>query len=61
MADFDHVAHHNNDAQSHLFVLKQMDAVIGQVWTGISKSAQADETALVLISDHGFNTDEKSL
>ena len=59
MGDFDHVAHHNNDAQSHLFVLKQMDAVIGQVWTGISRSAQADETALVLVSDHGFNTDEK--
>lgn len=59
MADFDHVAHHNNDSQSHLFVLKQMDAVIGQVWTKIQKSPMADDTALVLISDHGFNTDEK--
>ena len=59
LADFDHVAHHNNDTQSHLFVLKQMDAVIGQVWTTIQKSPLADETALVLVSDHGFNTDEK--
>src|SRR5215203_6861759 len=59
LADFDHVAHHNNDTQSHLFVLKQMDAVIGQVWTAIQKSALADETALVLVSDHGFNTDER--
>ncbi|HKG96697.1 MAG TPA: alkaline phosphatase family protein [Pyrinomonadaceae bacterium] len=59
MPDFDHVAHHNNDMQSHLFVLKQMDAVIGQVWTSIQKSPLADETALVLVSDHGFNTDEK--
>ena len=59
MPDFDHVAHHNNDTQSHLFVLKQMDAVIGQVWTTIQKSPMADETALVLVSDHGFNTDER--
>jgi Type I phosphodiesterase / nucleotide pyrophosphatase len=59
MPDFDHVAHHNNDAQSHTFVLKQMDAVIGQVWTAIQKSPLADETALVLVSDHGFNTDER--
>ena len=57
--DFDHVAHHNNDTQSHLFVLKRMDAVIGQVWTAIQRSPLADETALVLISDHGVNTDEK--
>jgi hypothetical protein len=59
MPDFDHVAHHNNDTQSHLFVLKQMDAVIGQVWTTIQKSPLAEETALVLVSDHGFNTDER--
>jgi len=59
MEDFDHVAHHNNDEQSHLFVLQRMDAVIGQVWTAIQKSSLADDTALVLISDHGINTDEK--
>ena len=59
MEDFDHVAHHNNDEQSHLFVLKRMDAVIGQVWTAIQKSPLADQTALVLISDHGTNSDEK--
>jgi len=59
LADFDHVAHHNNDTQSQLFVLKQMDSVIGQVWTTIQKSPLADETALVVVSDHGFNTDER--
>jgi len=59
MEDFDHVAHHNNDMQSHLFVLKRMDAVIGLVWTAIQKSSLADETAMVLISDHGINSDEK--
>ncbi len=59
LADFDHVGHHNNDAQSHLAVLRQMDAVIGEVWTAIQKAPLADETALVVVSDHGFNTDEK--
>ena len=59
MTDFDHVAHHNNDSQTHLFVLKQMDAVIGQVWTAIAKTPLANQTALIVVSDHGFNTDEK--
>jgi hypothetical protein len=59
MPDFDHIAHHNNDIESQTYVLKQMDSVIGQVWTTIQKSPYASETALVLISDHGFNTDDK--
>lgn len=59
LADFDHVAHHNNDVQSQLFVLKQMDSIIGQVWTTIQQSPYAGETALVIVSDHGFNSDEK--
>ncbi|HKE55186.1 MAG TPA: alkaline phosphatase family protein, partial [Pyrinomonadaceae bacterium] len=59
LTDFDHVAHHNNDLQSQLFVLKQIDSIIGQVWSTIQKSPNADETAMVLVSDHGFNTDEK--
>lgn len=56
---FDHVAHHNNDLQSQLLVLKQMDAVVGQIWTALQKTPMADETALIVISDHGFNSDEK--
>jgi hypothetical protein len=59
LADFDHIAHHNNDMQSQVFVLKEMDAIIGQVWTAIQQSPYADDTALVLVSDHGFNSDDK--
>ena len=59
IGDFDHIAHHNNDLQSQRDVLKQMDSAIGQVWTAINKSALAKDTALILVSDHGFNTDEK--
>lgn len=56
---FDHVAHHNNDRQSHLVALRDIDSMIGRVWTGIQKSASAADTVLVLVSDHGFNTDER--
>src|SRR5690242_15728981 len=59
MENFDHAAHHNNDVQTHLAVLKEMDAVIGEIWTAIQKSPLADETSMVLISDHGVNTDPK--
>jgi type I phosphodiesterase/nucleotide pyrophosphatase len=57
--DFDHIAHHNNDRESHTVVLKQIDAVVGQLWTAIQKSSMADETALIMVSDHGINTDER--
>jgi hypothetical protein len=57
LMDFDHIAHHNNDLQSQLAVLKQMDSIIGQIWTAIQQTSLADETGLVIVSDHGFNTD----
>lgn len=56
---FDHVAHHNNDRESHLYVLKELDATLGQIWTAIQKSPLASETALIVVSDHGLNTDER--
>jgi hypothetical protein len=59
LADYDHIAHHNNDRQSQLAVLQEMDAIFGQIWTAIQQSPHADETALVIVSDHGFNSDEK--
>jgi hypothetical protein len=56
---FDHVAHHNNDRDSHLEVLRELDALVGRVWTAIEKSPMSAETALIIVSDHGFNTDER--
>lgn len=58
-ADFDHVAHHNNDRQSQLYVLQQLDTMLGEIWTAIQKTPLADETALILVSDHGFNSEER--
>lgn len=57
--DFDHVAHHNNDRESHLTVLKRLDATIGRIWTAIQKTPGAAETTFIIVSDHGFNTDER--
>jgi hypothetical protein len=56
---FDHVAHHNNDRESHLIALRELDALVGRIWTAIQKSPMASETALIVLSDHGFNTDER--
>ncbi|MEO7658072.1 MAG: alkaline phosphatase family protein, partial [Pyrinomonadaceae bacterium] len=56
---FDHVSHNNNDTRSRLADLKKVDAVLGRFCVAIQGSARAAETALILISDHGFNSDEK--
>jgi Type I phosphodiesterase / nucleotide pyrophosphatase len=42
-----------------LVVLHDIDALLGRVWTAIQKSPLAPETALVIVSDHGFNSDER--
>lgn len=57
--DFDHTAHHNNDREAHLAALKSLDTMLGQVWTAIQQTPLASETALIVVSDHGFNTDER--
>ena len=59
VGDFDHVAHHNRDHESQMFQLKEIDALVGRLWTAIQQSPLADETTLVVVSDHGVNTDEK--
>jgi len=56
---FDHAAHHTNDIQSHREVLRGIDALLGRVWTAIEKSPLASETILIVLSDHGFNSDER--
>ncbi|HET6669823.1 MAG TPA: alkaline phosphatase family protein, partial [Pyrinomonadaceae bacterium] len=59
ISNFDHVAHHNRDRQSQMIELQEMDSLVGRIWTAIEKSPLAAETAFVMVSDHGFNTDEK--
>ncbi len=54
--DYDHVAHSTPDAASQRSALARIDALVGRVWTAIESSPDAERTALVLISDHGLNT-----
>jgi hypothetical protein len=56
--NFDHVMHDNNDERSRLIELKSLDQTLGRFWTSIQASSRANETALVLLSDHGFNAEE---
>lgn len=58
-SEFDHSAHHNHDRGTQLAALQDLDATVGRFWTAIQKSPQAADTALVLVSDHGFNSDER--
>jgi predicted AlkP superfamily pyrophosphatase or phosphodiesterase len=56
--NFDHVMHDNNDERSRLIELKSLDQTLGKFWTRIQASSRADETAMILLSDHGFNAEE---
>ena len=57
--EFDHAAHHNRDRETHLAALKELDRILGRIWTAIEATPQAAETALVVVSDHGTNSDER--
>ena len=59
ISNFDHVAHHNRDRESQMMELREMDSLVGRIWTAIANSSLAADTAFVMVSDHGFNTDEK--
>jgi hypothetical protein len=39
--------------------LQELDGLVGRIWTAIQKSPMGADTALVLVSDHGFNSDER--
>jgi hypothetical protein len=55
--DFDHAAHLTNDPVSLRHKLQELDALVGRVWTAIQNSPLAQTTVLVLVSDHGINTE----
>ena len=55
--EFDHVAHLTPDAASQRAALVRIDSLIGRIWTSIQASPAAARTILVVVSDHGMNTD----
>jgi hypothetical protein len=56
--DFDHAAHHNNDRATQLEPLRRLDALVGRVWAAVHQTPLGPETVVVLVSDHGTNSDE---
>lgn len=58
-AAVDHASHHHRDIESRLHALQEIDRLVGRIWTAIEASPGREETALVLVSDHGVNSDER--
>jgi hypothetical protein len=54
--DYDHVAHGTPDPGAQRIALSRIDSLIGRVWTAIEASTLASQTVLVVVSDHGMNT-----
>src|SRR5258708_13172152 len=54
--DYDHVAHGTPDPGAQRIALGRIDSLIGRVWSAIEASPLAQQTVLVVVSDHGMNT-----
>ena len=54
--DYDHVAHSTPDPAAQRLALERIDALVGRIWTAIQASPLAAQTALIVVSDHGMNT-----
>jgi len=59
--DFDHIAHLTRDERTQRLEVQRVDSLVGRAWTAIQHSPYANETLLILISDHGMNSDPNTL
>ena len=57
LPEFDHVAHLTHDPRAQLEALQRADALVGRLWAAIRSNPHAQEAMLVVVSDHGTNTD----
>lgn len=53
--DADHEGHATSAPNAMSQVLRELDALLGQVWTAIQQGPLARQTLLVVVSDHGMN------
>ena len=53
--DVDHEGHATNQQEALLQTMRGVDARVGRLWTQIQKSPLANDTVLVMVSDHGMN------
>lgn len=55
---FDETLHGDRSRETARRVLKEVDLFIGRVYTAVLRSPLANDTVLVVVSDHGFNRDD---
>jgi hypothetical protein len=55
--EFDHVGHLTPDPATQRMALERIDALIGRIFAAIQASSEAARTTLVVVSDHGMNTE----
>ena len=55
--DYDHTAHLTSDRVSQFHVIEALDSLVGRIWSAIETSPLASTTMVVMVSDHGMNTD----
>jgi predicted AlkP superfamily pyrophosphatase or phosphodiesterase len=55
--EYDHVGHLTPDPATQRLALQRIDALIGRIFTAIQSSSEAARTTLVVVSDHGMNTE----
>lgn len=53
--DADHEGHATSDPAALFHVMRELDALVGRVWTAIEHGPLAQQTVLVAVSDHGMN------
>jgi len=53
---FDHFVHTSNDEALIRELLRRVDRTVGRLYTAIREGPYAEETVLILISDHGVTT-----
>lgn len=53
--EIDHIGHASNDPAALMAQLKRLDAMVGRLWATIQSSPLAQDTTVVMVSDHGMN------
>lgn len=51
----DHEGHATSQPAAMLKEFRELDELVGELWTAIQKSPLADQTLFVMVSDHGMN------
>jgi hypothetical protein len=54
---FDHAAHASREPEAQIHAVREIDGIVKRIWSAIQETPMAERTALVLVSDHGMNSD----